>query len=84
MFKVIHGKIENYSDVSAFVKSIQENELVAVDFFNNENPIFVTRAPGRLDIMGGMADYSGATVFEETTEEFLPIKLLTIREGLEI
>ena len=69
MFKVIHGKIENYSDVSAFVKSIQENELVAVDFFNKENPIFVTRAPGRLDIMGGMADYSGATVFEETTEE---------------
>ena len=80
MFKVIHGKIENYSDVSAFVKSIQENELVAVDFFNNENPIFVTRAPGRLDIMGGMADYSGATVFEETTEESIICALQTRKD----
>ena len=27
-------------------------------------PIFVARAPGRLDVMGGIADYSGALVLQ--------------------
>ena len=27
-------------------------------------PVFVTRAPGRLDLMGGIADYSGSLVLE--------------------
>lgn len=36
------------------------------NLFNNKNPIFISRAPGRLDIMGGIADYSGAVVCEGT------------------
>ena len=27
---------------------------------NDEGPVVVARAPGRLDVMGGIADYSGA------------------------
>ena len=34
------------------------------DFFSSSAPIFVARAPGRLDIMGGIADYSGSLVLE--------------------
>ena len=34
------------------------------DFFVRKNPIFIARAPGRLDVMGGIADYSGARVLE--------------------
>jgi len=34
------------------------------DFFDRERPVTVTRAPGRLDVMGGIADYSGALVLE--------------------
>jgi len=33
-------------------------------FFSAGRPIFIARAPGRLDVMGGIADYSGARVLE--------------------
>jgi L-arabinokinase len=33
-------------------------------FFRPGTPIWIGRAPGRLDVMGGIADYSGATVLE--------------------
>ena len=34
------------------------------EFFDSRRPLHVTRAPGRLDVMGGIADYSGALVLE--------------------
>lgn len=34
------------------------------DFFAPDRPILVTRAPGRLDVMGGIADYSGSLVLQ--------------------
>ena len=40
-------------------------------FFAPERPVVVGRAPGRLDLMGGIADYSGALVLE------LPLALAT-------
>ncbi|MEZ4515170.1 MAG: galactokinase family protein [Chloroflexota bacterium] len=33
-------------------------------FFAAEGAVFVARAPGRLDVMGGIADYSGSLVLE--------------------
>jgi L-arabinokinase len=33
-------------------------------FFSAGSPIYIARAPGRLDVMGGIADYSGACVLE--------------------
>jgi L-arabinokinase len=36
----------------------------ARDFFDGEGPIAGARAPGRLDVMGGVADYSGSLVLE--------------------
>jgi galactokinase len=32
--------------------------------FSPDAPVYVARAPGRLDVMGGIADYSGGTVLE--------------------
>ncbi|GBG79336.1 hypothetical protein CBR_g29486 [Chara braunii] len=40
----------------------------ACQLFRWEDDVFVTRAPGRLDVMGGIADYSGSMVLQ------LPIK----------
>ena len=34
------------------------------DYFKTNAPVYVVRAPARLDCMGGIADYSGATVCE--------------------
>lgn len=33
-------------------------------FFSGEKPAVVARAPGRLDVMGGIADYSGSLVLQ--------------------
>jgi galactokinase len=42
----------------------QEVQGRARGWFDEERPIWVARAPGRLDVMGGIADYSGALVLE--------------------
>ncbi|MBC8111103.1 MAG: GHMP kinase, partial [Verrucomicrobia bacterium] len=46
-----------------------KNELVCTDFFHqnfpeNKNPVFVAASPGRMDVMGGIADYSGSLVLQ--------------------
>ncbi|MCX6378640.1 MAG: GHMP kinase [Armatimonadetes bacterium] len=38
-------------------------------FFDAESPIVGARAPGRLDVMGGVADYSGSVVLEMPISE---------------
>ncbi|XP_012855826.1 PREDICTED: L-arabinokinase [Erythranthe guttata] len=54
-------------------KGTEKNQLrerkAAAGLFNWEEDIFVTRAPGRLDVMGGIADYSGSLVLQMPTRE---------------
>lgn len=38
--------------------------LAAAEVFRRDRPVVVAHAPARLDVMGGIADYSGATVLE--------------------
>jgi galactokinase len=47
-------------DLARFVGVINEQ----AEFFDPAQPIIVARAPGRLDLMGGIADYSGALVLQ--------------------
>ncbi|HEV8150926.1 MAG TPA: hypothetical protein VGP61_12130 [Gemmatimonadales bacterium] len=61
------------------------------EFLSAEAAVYITRAPGRLDVMGGIADYSGATVLELPLEsatwallqrQATPrCELATLREG---
>jgi L-arabinokinase len=53
--------IEDLPDGKAFLARLH-NEYRA--FFAPDVPLIIARAPGRLDVMGGIADYSGATVCE--------------------
>jgi L-arabinokinase len=41
-------------------------EFIALlrDFFAPQRPVTIARAPGRLDVMGGIADYSGSLVLQ--------------------
>ncbi|HLK29338.1 MAG TPA: galactokinase family protein [Puia sp.] len=39
------------------------------NFFSTNAPIYISRAPGRLDLMGGNDDYTGGLVFESTIRE---------------
>lgn len=37
--------------------------------FSTTSPIYISRAPGRLDLMGGNVDYTGGLVFQSTIRE---------------
>ena len=53
--------IENLPDGAAFLARLRNKYR---SFFAADSPLIIARAPGRLDVMGGIADYSGATVCE--------------------
>jgi galactokinase len=38
-------------------------------FFSTGRPVYISRAPGRLDLMGGNVDYTGGLVFQSTIRE---------------
>src|SRR5580704_9702580 len=44
-------------DFQAFIETLEEH-------FDCGTSVIVTRAPGRLDVMGGIADYSGSLVLQ--------------------
>lgn len=46
-----------------------EEERAAAALFDWSRPITVARAPGRLDVMGGIADYSGSLVLQMPISE---------------
>src|SRR5689334_18208927 len=46
-------------DVSKFLETVS-----TLTFFDPQAELTITRAPGRLDVMGGIADYSGSLVLE--------------------
>lgn len=54
--------------MSSFVEKVGENRGEG-RFFSALLPIYVSRAPGRLDLMGGNVDYTGGLVFQSTITE---------------
>lgn len=50
--------------VVSILKSRRELTTGAVGWAGIQDDIFVARAPGRLDVMGGIADYSGSLVLQ--------------------
>lgn len=51
-------------DLTAFVDALK-----FTGFFDPRSPVVLSRAPGRLDVMGGIADYCGSLVLQRTTSE---------------
>jgi len=86
MFKIVKGDFKKLPDVQNFIDIInklhQHKIREARTLFDNKNEIFISRAPGRLDVMGGIGDYSGSLVLQKTIKEatFAAIQLTTKRE----
>ncbi len=59
----MRGSTRGLADVENFLLLLSRSQA-AYDLFDQENDIFVGRAPGRLDVMGGIADYSGSLVLQ--------------------
>jgi L-arabinokinase len=51
-------------DTAAFLALLENLPQSLMDFFSDQRSMVVTRAPGRLDLMGGIADYSGSLVLQ--------------------
>jgi L-arabinokinase len=71
MYKIIHGETHDLPDVAAFIETLNKFDQGPRGLFDPKAEIVVARAPGRLDVMGGIADYSGSLVLE------LPIREAT-------
>uniref|UniRef100_A0A0A0LGT8 L-arabinokinase n=1 Tax=Cucumis sativus TaxID=3659 RepID=A0A0A0LGT8_CUCSA len=88
-FEVLRGDVQGFPDSVNFLKSLVEldslndngntevrrEQKAAAGLFNWEEDIFVTRAPGRLDVMGGIADYSGSLVLQMPIREACHVAL---------
>lgn len=59
-YEIVSGDTHGLHDVSSFIETINRIET----FFDNRSELTIARAPGRLDVMGGIADYSGSLVLE--------------------
>ncbi|XP_051151499.1 L-arabinokinase-like [Andrographis paniculata] len=60
-------------------KPQMREQKAAAALFNWEEDIFVARAPGRLDVMGGIADYSGSLVLQMPTREACHVAVQKIK-----
>jgi L-arabinokinase len=68
MYRIFSGSTHDLSDTAAFIEMLGRLPAYVPgagrDFFSPDGEVIVTRAPGRLDLMGGIADYSGSLVLE--------------------
>jgi galactokinase len=62
MYRIEHGSIQSLPDTAAFIELLKD--IPWPFYFDREREVIVTRAPGRLDLMGGIADYSGSLVLQ--------------------
>ncbi len=62
-YRIARGSTGGLADVENFLLTLNSSREAQV-LFDRENDIFVGRAPGRLDVMGGIADYSGSLVLQ--------------------
>ena len=56
-------ELRGTADAPSFTRAVARARAMR-DFFVTDAPLFVARAPGRLDVMGGIADYSGSLVLQ--------------------
>src|SRR5690349_22135224 len=67
-YEIVRGNTHGLSDVSNFLETLNTLADHALPqlrtFFDPQRELTITRAPGRLDVMGGIADYSGSLVLE--------------------
>jgi galactokinase len=76
MYRIVQGSTGGLADVDEFLRllnNLDQHPVVAArGLFDPTLAMVVARAPGRLDVMGGIADYSGSLVLQ------LPIREATL------
>lgn len=82
--RIISGSTHGLADVEAFIDLVNHLDAQSKSHlrgrFDGDRPVYVTRAPGRLDVMGGIADYSGSLVLQRPIREATHIALQRRRD----
>src|SRR5690242_2900444 len=60
MWRYEPSLVRLYPEVERFITLLEASP----GFFEQGKPVYIARAPGRLDVIGGIADYSGSLVLE--------------------
>lgn len=58
------------------------NNSLLADFFSPDQTFVKASAPGRMDVMGGIADYSGSMVLQKTIKENTTVAIALRKDGL--
>jgi len=58
------SEVEERTRTRQYIKDLVAPGGRLSGFFSEQQPVGLARAPGRLDVMGGIADYSGSLVLE--------------------
>jgi L-arabinokinase len=86
MYKIIQGNSQDLPDVVEFVEQLNRlgvhPEEAVRGLFEPAHPLVLARAPGRLDLMGGIADYSGSLVLQMPIQEATLVALQPVEEPL--
>jgi hypothetical protein len=94
-YRIVEGSTRSLPDVERFLRhlnTLHRSPIPALrELFSSASELVVARAPGRLDVMGGIADYSGSLVLQlplaEATLVALQrddsglLQILSLREG---
>ena len=59
-YEIVSGSAHDLPDVTDFIETLDKHDSL----FEPRSELIIARAPGRLDVMGGIADYSGSLVLE--------------------
>jgi galactokinase len=75
-YRLTHGSTRDLPDVVSFLDTLNQLATHPVaevrELFEPSGDLIVSRAPGRLDVMGGIADYSGSLVLQ------MPLRAATL------
>lgn len=86
MYQVTQGSTQNLPDVHTFLdllNHLSTHPTPAVrTLFDPAGDLVVTRTPGRMDLMGGIADYSGSLVLQMPIQEATLVALQRVEEPM--
>ncbi|MGE0103858.1 MAG: galactokinase [Blastocatellales bacterium] len=80
MFIITDGTENILSDTARFLGGLEG--VCGAGYLTGDREVIVTRAPGRLDLMGGIADYSGSLVLQWPISAAAHVAIQRRRDGL--
>eukprot|EP01052_Picozoa_sp_SAG31_P024607 SAG31_NODE_2106_length_6430_cov_3.620755_4_plen_217_part_00 len=85
-FEVVCDDENTRANASLSPATAEFIDSLDADFFGTEgrgsDVVFVSRAPGRMDVMGGIADYSGSLVLQMPLAEACHVAVRPTSDGL--